>query len=646
MAVVTLEECPPPAQCGGKFAGLAIAAGIAPVPRALCLTVDEFAIALGPERTQALARLMEDLRSTVGAFLPEAEAEAARILDGLAPLAEQVEELRDAVELTWRVREGVSFAVRSSALDEDRADGSAAGIYASVLGAEGTELAEAVAVCWRSFYGPAALAARLRAGDFDPSPRMAVVIQQMIEPEIAGVAFTDGDEATIEYVRGRADGLVAGADVPIRVAVACGPRSAPQGVPVFLGAVCTTAQRLRRAVGNDVDVEWAWDAGTVAVLQCRPVATRVGAELWVEEPHLAHCRLYLDEVPTERFSLGAAAPIWAAYVAKRAMPHRLAGEHGVRTGAAFAVSLNGLALAGERAHERLRPLVDGLRADRVLLDLAPTIRQIVIPRDELLPRLRTLLHDGDETRLQGCIVRDFLRGSHGALSLRDGGDGTVVELSPDGLLALNRGTAQTMRVRVPDADDAALAGELPDEVRPALSTIVSFTRVLDTVLPAVQLEWVIDNGEAAFVDYSAARGGVPDQPPGGVGAVVSGGVARGPLLAVGNDALLERLSIGPAVSVERTEDVLTDRALGGLLDAVRECPERPIVVASAPYAVLSVLIDWVAGFVFEQGAVLSHLGILLRESGLPAVIHPEPPRSGTAVIADGSVSVVVEGARP
>ncbi|HEY0392501.1 MAG TPA: PEP/pyruvate-binding domain-containing protein [Solirubrobacterales bacterium] len=645
MSVVTLDQGPPRSVCGGKFTGLVMASKIAPVPRALCLTVDEFGLALGPHRLRSLARLMEDVRSTVGAFLPEAEAEVAKIFRGVSPTPSQIETLLVAVDGTWGRADGFWLAVRSSAVDEDAADASGAGIYASVLGVETpTQLADAIAVCWRSFYGPAALAARVRAGDFDPAPRMAVVVQQMVEPAIAGVAFTDGDEVTVEYVRGRADGLVAGADVPARVVVDCREEAAREDTPTFLRSVCTTAQRLREATGDDVDVEWAWDASIVAVLQCRPVAARVGAERWVAEPHLAYCRLYLDDIPSDRFSLGAAAPIWASYVAKRSMPYRLARKHRMRTGEAFAVSLNGAALVGEGARGHLRPLLDELTAKEVVIDVAPTIRQVVADRDDLLGQLRTLLRDADSAKLQGCIVRDFLRGSHGALSLRDGQGRTLVELSHDGLLALNRGTALTSRIYIPDGETAALDGEAPEEVRSALPGIVDFTRALDDVLPGVQLEWVIDDRQAVFVDYSAAQSEVPDNAADGVGAVVSGGMARGPVLEIGNDALLERLSIGPAVSVDRTEDVLTDREFGALFSAVRECPEKPIVVASAPYAALSVLIDWVAGFVFERGAVLSHLGILLREARLPAIIHPDPPRSGTAVIADGSLSVIVDGA--
>jgi phosphoenolpyruvate-protein kinase (PTS system EI component) len=43
-------------------------------------------------------------------------------------------------------------------------------------------------------------------------------------------------------------------------------------------------------------------------------------------------------------------------------------------------------------------------------------------------------------------------------------------------------------------------------------------------------------------------------------------------------------------------------------------------VAEYPKRTLAVLLDDVAGFVFERGSILCHLAIILRERGVPAVI--------------------------
>ncbi len=642
MAIVTLEQKPSRAICGGKFAGLAAACEFVPVPQAICLTTDEFEHALGTARLRALARLMEDLRATVGAFFLEANAEVAAIFDGLSLATFQRQLLAEALERIGWAR--ARLAVRSSAVEEDGANASNAGIYTSILDvAAGVEVERAIVACWRSFYGPAALAARVRARDFDARPRMAVVVQEMVEPEIAGVAFTDHDRLIAEYVHGRADTLVAGSAQPERITISCcdSPALGP-GAP-FLEALRAAVLRLKLAASTDVDVEWAWAAGSLWILQCRPVSAPL-----VRGPsqtsYFAAARLYHDEVLPDGFSLGAVAEVYADYVAKRAIAYRLACHHDIRTGAAFVVSLNRAALAEKALAQRLDVLLEQCAADQVVLDVAPTIRQIVTDRRELPGRLRMLLGTADGLDRQGCIIREYLRGSHGALSMPDSRDGYLVEISSEGLLALNRGTAACTRLRISgDCISVKVDGEAPEEVRSALPAMVDFTNVLNAVLGDVQLEWVIVDGHAVFVDYSATAHEVPHNRADDRTVVICGGVARGPVVEIGDDALLERLSTGPAVSVGRSQDVLADRDLGSIYDAIAASSEKPIVVARAPYAALSILIDRVAGFVFEQGAVLSHLGIILRESRLPAIIHPDPPRSGTVLIADGSMHVMTDG---
>lgn len=48
--------------------------------------------------------------------------------------------------------------------------------------------------------------------------------------------------------------------------------------------------------------------------------------------------------------------------------------------------------------------------------------------------------------------------------------------------------------------------------------------------------------------------------------------------------------------------------------------ERVILVTNFPYSAISLLFDHVNGFVFTNGSILSHLGILLREEKKVAII--------------------------
>ena len=81
-------------------------------------------------------------------------------------------------------------AVRSSATGEDGADASFAGMNATITNVAGEDgLVDAVLRCWTSLFSPRVITYRA-SRHFTTNPAMAVVVQQMIDSEKAGVAFT------------------------------------------------------------------------------------------------------------------------------------------------------------------------------------------------------------------------------------------------------------------------------------------------------------------------------------------------------------------------------------------------------------------------------------------------------------------------
>ncbi|HET8641159.1 MAG TPA: PEP-utilizing enzyme, partial [Pseudonocardiaceae bacterium] len=245
------------------------------------------------------------------------------------------------------------------------------------------------------------------------------------------------------------------------------------------------------------------------------------------------------------------------------------------------------------------------------------------------------------TGLHSALVRDFVRGDLGVISQRSG-DGLIVEFTPEGLMALNRGTVGGRTIVVTDVrrplDEPGNVAAGPDAapLLPHLPAIARLTAALTEARGPCTLEWVVDRGEPYFVDYSVLGGStVAVSATGGV--QISPGTATGPLLRIEEDDLLGRLSIGPAVSIDRSADVLGHEGLAVIIDRVRACPRKPVVHVSRPYAVLSVLIGSVAGFVFDQGSTLGHLAILLREAGVPAVAAASLTGQGEATISGGTV---------
>ena len=122
------------------------------------------------------------------------------------------------------------MAVRSSASDEDSAGASFAGAYLSVLGVSGPE---AVAVAVRDVHRSGQLAGahsyRATLG-LEAEYRMAVVVQQLVDAEVAGVLFTrnpvtGADERVIEASWGLGEAVVGGLVTPDSYRVARGGRT-------------------------------------------------------------------------------------------------------------------------------------------------------------------------------------------------------------------------------------------------------------------------------------------------------------------------------------------------------------------------------------------------------------------------------------
>lgn len=143
------------------------------------------------------------------------------------------------------------WAVRSSAIGEDSAGASFAGTHLSVLGVVGTSAVRyAVHRVHESAHDPSAIAYRQQHG-LDPAPRMAVVLQEMVASDVAGVLFTrhpvtGAQERLIEASWGLGEVVVSGQVTPDQF------RMSPDGAPID----CTTGEKdIALRLGPDGRVE-------------------------------------------------------------------------------------------------------------------------------------------------------------------------------------------------------------------------------------------------------------------------------------------------------------------------------------------------------------------------------------------------------
>lgn len=200
-------------------------------------------------------------------------------------------------------------AVRSSALGEDSATASFAGIHESYVNVHGRDaVVDHVRLVWSSLWSESALMYKKELGLDVKGSAMAVLVQELVEGDRSGIAFTespvDTEAGVIEAVHGLNQGLVDGLVEPDRWMVrrrdgrvtSHAPaerqramRSSPGGVnleplspelasiPPLADAevprVWDLAMGAEGLFGAPQDVEWTIREETLYALQSRPITT-------------------------------------------------------------------------------------------------------------------------------------------------------------------------------------------------------------------------------------------------------------------------------------------------------------------------------------------------------------------------------------
>jgi len=251
---------------GGKGANLGelVRAGF-PVPDGFVLTTDAYSLA-------ATAAGI-DPRDPTGA--------RSRLVDATMPVV-----IANAVREAYRAIGAGRVAVRSSATAEDLPDASFAGQQDTILDVEGDDaVLDAVRRCWASLFNDRAVAYRATRGVDEDAVRLAVVVQRMVEADVAGVLFTADPltgtrgRAAINAVRGLGEQLVSGAVNPDYFLV----DTRHTRVLERHGAVLDDARLLELAAlgarveshfGRPQDIEWAIDPNTTLwLVQSRDITT-------------------------------------------------------------------------------------------------------------------------------------------------------------------------------------------------------------------------------------------------------------------------------------------------------------------------------------------------------------------------------------
>jgi len=298
------------ALAGGKGAHLGALSQIEGirVPAGFCVTTDAYRRIAGQassldDRLDRLSRVAPDDRTAIRALA----AEIRQALEGVTIPEDLAAAITRALA---RLGEHAACAVRSSATAEDLPNASFAGQQDTYLNISGpAAILEHIRRCWASLFTERAVTYRLRNGFDQRKVRMAVVVQQMVFPQAAGLLFTadpvTGNRkiASVEACFGLGEALVSGivnADIytvrdgavvtrkiatkPLALlaspsggtreqAIEPGRQAQPALTDAQAIRIAQLGRRIEACFGSPQDIEWCLADDDFHIVQSRPITT-------------------------------------------------------------------------------------------------------------------------------------------------------------------------------------------------------------------------------------------------------------------------------------------------------------------------------------------------------------------------------------
>ena len=293
---------------GGKGANLGemTAAGI-PVPKGFVITADAYREFLKENNIdEIISCVLTEAQTDEQALLSAVGIFRKKIITGHFPAQLEKEIWNKYAELG----EAARVAVRSSATAEDLPDASFAGQQETYLNVQGIEaVLLQIRHCYASLWGERAVRYRFNQGYAQSAVAIAVVIQEMVESEKAGVLFTvnpvtqNKDEMQINASYGLGESVVSGrvtADSYIvnksgdilevtigtketqivyadkntkEESVSEEQRTAQALNDTEIAALVSAALKIEKHYGMPMDIEWAIQKNEIYILQARAITT-------------------------------------------------------------------------------------------------------------------------------------------------------------------------------------------------------------------------------------------------------------------------------------------------------------------------------------------------------------------------------------
>lgn len=267
---------------GGKGANLGEMFNYFPVPDGFCVTVNAYKRFL--DETMIGAHIHGLLDKLNIENTEQLEKTSKKIRD-LILKQKFPEDLKKEVLINYHKLKNKKVAVRSSATAEDLPSASFAGQQDTYLNVKGNKrLIESVQKCWASLFTSRAIYYREKNNFRHRDVLISVVVQEMVDPDFAGVMFTidpvNKKYILIEIVEGLGEQLVSGQLTPNTYFMNKKTHKIEKDVEHFdfnkkiLEKVSKLGEKIEKHYKKPQDIEFAIDKkGKLFIVQSRPITT-------------------------------------------------------------------------------------------------------------------------------------------------------------------------------------------------------------------------------------------------------------------------------------------------------------------------------------------------------------------------------------
>lgn len=556
---------------------------------------------------------------------------------------------------------GIEIIVRSSGSTEDSETSSMAGLYESCVTKNRiNEFINALKICWASAFTAKVFSAFSEFGEIN------IIVQEYINFKVSGVAFStdvtssDQNHLIIEAVEGNCDKLVDGYGFTSIYRI---PKEENRKFNFKDDNILNIKQqvdirnillRLKKEFNADVDVEWGITlSGDLVILQCRPITANNSA---LKKASPGEFIETTDITSFSKIDLAQCSNHYQGFLNKKYWARRVLILNNQRVPFSGYLFYNNSILDSSfisnltnkfkstlieiRNDERDVIIPNCIEeVDRLLKDFANSDYTVVYITEIIhtdKSGFATLMTDGN------IYIETISGGFHGFW--RGGTSPSKYIVSPKGRIIKEEIISNSTQynydpilkswVESPSkGNQSSILSELE------INQIIEMTLLLEKKIGYVSIEWTSNHSEGVYYfDLSQEKREKVEISESFT--TLSSGIADGKVRIIDSKVLDNIFESFHDVNVVKKESYhskvnseLIQQNLKNLVGI------ESIVVCEFPNRTLAPLVPLVKGFIFNRGAMLCHLGIILRESNIPAVIM----KDATSLLDEGSVVTIVNG---